>query len=73
MLKTWKSHSDYKEFLISKLSSLYKSIPKQIEILEPSISKLYCLDLDILKDTLKPYYSSTGRLATFQPEIFLSL
>jgi hypothetical protein len=40
--------------------------------LEPSISKLYCLNLDILEEILRPCYSKNGRPATFQPEIFRS-
>ncbi|MBU3112617.1 hypothetical protein [Clostridium lacusfryxellense] len=35
-------------------------------------SKLYCLDLDILREILKSYYSNIGRHATLQPEIFRS-
>jgi hypothetical protein len=72
MLKNWRSHTEYQQFLILMLSSLYKSIPDRIKKLESSISKLYCLNLDILYEILKPYYSDTGRPATFQPEIFRS-
>lgn len=72
MLKIWESHAEYQHFLISNLSSFYKFFPKRIVELEPSISKLYCLNLDILREILKPYYSNTGRPATLQPEIFRS-
>lgn len=72
MLKSWRSHSEYQKFLISTLSYLYKTIPEQIQKLESSISKLYCLDLDVLEEILKPYYSNIGRPATLQPEIFRS-
>ncbi|MFT5891054.1 MAG: hypothetical protein ACI9Y7_001153 [Dokdonia sp.] len=51
---------------------MYKSFPKKVIQFEPSISKLYCLDLDILGEILKPYYSNIGRPATLQPEIFRS-
>ena len=64
MLKNWSSHADYQQFIISNLSCSYKSFPKKIIELEPSISKLYCLDLDILREILKPYYSNIGRPAT---------
>jgi hypothetical protein len=57
---------------ISNVSSLYKTFSKSVVKLEPSISKLYCLDLDILGEILKPYYSNTDRPATLQPEIFRS-
>jgi len=72
MLKNWSSHADYQQFIISNLSCFYKSFPKKIIELEPSVSKLYCLDLDILREILKPYYSNIGRPATLQPEIFRS-
>ena len=72
MLKNWSSHDDYQLFIISTLSCLYKIFPKKIIELEASISKLYCLNLDILGEILKPYYSNTGRPATLQPEIFRS-
>ncbi|MGL5085157.1 MAG: hypothetical protein ACRC68_05485 [Clostridium sp.] len=72
MLKNWTTHNDYQQFIISNISSFYKVSPKRIIELESSISKLYCLDLDILGEILKPYYSNTGRPATLQPEIFRS-
>lgn len=72
MLKNWRSHADYQQFIISILSCLYKSIPEKVIELEPSISKLYCLYIDILREILKPHYSNTGRPATLQPEIFRS-
>lgn len=72
MLKNWTSHADYQHFLISNLSLLYKSNPERINLLQAPLSKLYLLDLDILRDILRPYYSHTGRPATLQPEIFRS-
>ena len=72
MLKNWTSQAEYQHFLVSNLSSLYKTFPERIVSFEPSISKLYSLDLDILREILEPYYSHTGRPATFQPEIFRS-
>lgn len=52
MLKNWRTHAEYQQFIISNLSSLYKTFSKRIIELESSISKLYCLDLDILGETL---------------------
>lgn len=72
MLKNWTSNTKYQQFLISDLSSFCKVAPQKVIELESSISKLYCLNLDILCDILKPYYSNTGRPATLQPEIFRS-
>lgn len=72
MLKNWTSHAEYQQFIISNLSNLNKNFYNRILDLESSISKLYCLNLDILGEILKPYYSNTGRPATLQPEIFRS-
>lgn len=72
MLKNWTSHAEYQQFIISNFSYIYKTNPKKISELAPSISKLYCLDLDILREILKTHYSNTGRPATLQPEIFRS-
>ena len=72
MLKNWTSHAEYQQFIISILSSFYKTFPKRIIDIEPTISKLYCLDLDILGEILKPHYSKTSRPATLKPEIFRS-
>lgn len=58
MLKNWTSHAEYQQFIISTLSSFHKTFPKRIVELEPSISKLYCLNLDILGEILKPHYSN---------------
>lgn len=72
MLKNWTSHAEYQQFIISNLSNLNKDFYNRILDLESSISKLYCLNLDILGEILKPYYSNTGRPAALQPEIFRS-
>jgi len=72
MHKSWSSHADYQQFIISNLSCFYKAFPKKVIGLEPSISKLYCFDLDILIEILKPYNSNTGRPATLQPKMFRS-
>lgn len=72
MLKNWTTYAEYQQFIISNLSFIYKTNPKRISQLAPSISKLYCLDLDILREILKTHYSNTGRPATLQPEIFRS-
>ena len=70
MLGFWRSHYDYQQFVIRMLRTCESSDP----ILEykSAISKLYILNLDKLKDIIAPLYSSTGRPALFQPEIFRS-
>jgi hypothetical protein len=59
--------------LLFQISHLSTNLFLKIVIeLEPSISKLYFLDLDILGEILKHNYSNTGRPATLQSEIFRS-
>ena len=66
MLKNWTSHAEYQQFIISILSSFYKTFPKRIIDIEPSISKLYCLDLDIVgKNSLLAYLDKTQSKSAF--------
>lgn len=72
MLKNWRSHSNYKIFLISNLKNiLYYSKSKIIQ-LSKIISKLYILNLDPLENLISSQYSFTGRPAVNQPEIMRS-
>jgi len=67
MLGYWRSHSEYRNFVLSQLENLDPS--SVIEYLD-IITKLYILDLDPLKIILQNRYSNTGRTAVHQPEIF---
>ena len=71
MLKCWTLHNQYHQFISDGLDSF--SEPDRLQgSYQNSLDKLLILDLDLLLDALRPYYSSTGRPAIIQPEIFRS-
>lgn len=70
MLGFWRSHSDYQQFVISSLRACDSS--ESILEYKSAISKLFILDPDKLKKIISPLYSSTGKPALHQPEIFRS-
>lgn len=72
MLKNWTSHADYRHFVSSAVTYLNSSQRKRLSSMQFSLDKLTALNLDVLKGILKPHYSSTGRPALNQPEIFRS-
>lgn len=74
MLKCWTLHNQYRQFIFDGLDSLSESDRLRLQgSYQNSLNKLLMLDLDLLLDVLRPYYSSTGRPAILQPEIFRSL
>ena len=73
MLGSWPSHEDYQRQLVSDLSFIARISPYALFEYERSLSKLYILNLDPLKDLVAPCYSSTGRPSKNQSEIFRSL
>ena len=74
MLKCWTLHHQYRQFISDGLDSLSESDFLRLQgTYQKSLDKLLILDLDLLLEALRPYYSSTGRPAIFQPEIFQSL
>lgn len=73
MLKCWTSHTSYCNFISNGIPTLSSSDTKRLKKkYQTSLAKLTSLDLDSLHDLLAPYYSSTGRPALYQPEIFRS-
>ena len=72
MLGFWRSHNDYQQFVVGRLSQLAQSNPCALLEYQTEISKLYILDLDPLKRIVTPLYSLIGRPAEYQPEIFRS-
>lgn len=58
--------------LIQNVLFFYESDKPRVTRLAKALSKLYLLDLDVLKPILLPYYSNTGAPAKHQPEIFRS-
>ena len=73
LLGFWQSHADYQHFVATELSIVARLNPYALLEYEDSISKLYILDLDPLKNLVAPLYSTTGRPSINQPEIFRSL
>lgn len=73
MLKHWTSHADYQHFISHAVTSFNESQLKKFSSYSNTIAKLSSLNLDPLATHLAPYYSSTGRPALHQPEIFRSL
>jgi hypothetical protein len=73
MLNLWSSHAYYQHFISQSVLSFDESQLKRFSYFSNSIDKLTSLDLDPLADFLAPYYSSFGRPAIHQPEIFRSI
>jgi len=73
MLKDWTSHISYQKFMFDTVSSFNESEIKRFGYYSNATKKLTALDLDPLGDFLAPYYSSFGRPAINQPEIFRSI
>lgn len=72
MLGKWRSHTKYCDFVTDKLQNISTTSPHSLLEYETEISKLYILNLDKLEKIIAPLYSSTGRPAKNQPEIFRS-
>jgi len=72
MLGKWDSHKKYQEFVLSELSELARLSPCTILEYENEISKIFILNLDLLKPVIANLYSATGRPSNLQPEIFRS-
>ena len=72
MLGYWRPHTEYQEFLINSVLPVYLADKSRVEYYAKALSKLYILDLDVLKPVLEPYYSYTGKPAKNQPEVFRS-
>ncbi|APM40795.1 hypothetical protein [Clostridium kluyveri] len=72
MLAIWRSHAEYQLFLINNLLSLYTQSKTSLNFYSEALSKLYILDLDVIKPLIQPCFSNTGKPSNQQPEIFRS-
>ena len=72
MLGKWLSHKEYQDFVVSELSDLARLNPRALFEYEKEISKVFILNLDLLKSVIAHLYSDTGRPSNLQPEIFRS-
>ena len=73
LLGFWRSHADFQQLTATELSFIARSNPYALLEYEAPISKLFILDLDLLKPLIAPHYSAIGRPSINQPEIFRSL
>ena len=73
LLGFWESHADYQRRVAAELSAIACYNPDALYEYERSISKVYILNLDLLKPLIAPCYSPIGRLSKNQPEIFRAL
>lgn len=72
MLGKWRCHADYQQYLVKNILPFYITQKASVEYYQTAFSKLYILDLDVLKPVLEPYYSHTGKPSKNQAEIFRS-
>ena len=72
MLGLWRSHSEYQKSLVENLLPIYLADKMRVSQYADILSKLYLLDLDLIKPLLDKVYSHTGAPANFQPEVFRS-
>jgi len=72
MLGSWRSHSDYQTFLISRLMEIYETNTTIVEYYSSRIYKFYNLNLDVIKPLINPMYSLTGKPSNQQTELLRS-
>jgi hypothetical protein len=72
MLGKWLLHKEYQKYVVSELSELARLNPYALLEYQNEISKVFILNLDLLKTVIAPLYSTTGRPSNLQPEIFRS-
>ena len=72
MLGKWISNGEYQRQTERALRDISAVNPDTLLEYQTEISKLYILNLDPLKRLMEPLYSTTGRPATNQSEIFRS-
>jgi len=73
MLGSWQTHADYQRQMVARLTLAARTNPFACLEYESSISKLYILNLDLLKPVIAPLYPAIGRPSKNQPEIFRSI
>jgi len=72
MFGNWQFHSDYQSLLLDSLNKLKYLHSTSLKKYQEGISKLYLLNLDVIKDLIAPLFSNTGRPSGFQAQIFRS-
>ena len=72
MLGHCRNHKDYLSYTFTELRKLSQTRPDKIEEYKEAILEILILDLDPLIPIITPLYSSVGRPAEFQLDIFWS-
>lgn len=72
MLGYFITHDEYRDFVVKILTTFSSIYPEPLFEYEKIISKLLILNIDLLKEIIRPYYSNTGRPSNFQAQIFRS-
>lgn len=70
MLGPWRTHMQFQEQLEKQLGELLPQSENQVKYHAGALEKVYIMNLDPLKELVMTCYSSTGRPAINQPEIF---
>ena len=73
MLGPWRPHAQFQERLEKQLGDLLPQKENQIKYYAGVLEKVYIMNLDPLKELVMSCYSSTGRPAINQPEIFRAM
>jgi hypothetical protein len=73
MLGPWLPHHEYQQMLILKLIPHYLFNKGRVVQMEPTIMKLFHLDMDKVLPIIKPLYSATGAPAKEQAAMIRSL
>jgi len=72
MFGNWQSHSDYQSFVLDELNKLKALHSTNLKKYQEGISKLYLLNLDVIKDLIAPYFLIPEDLPVFKHK-FLGL
>ena len=72
MIGNWRSHADYKKFMIDRIHREFSHNENSIAYFKTALLKMNHLDLDNVKEDFRPLFSSTGRPSNLQPELFRS-
>jgi hypothetical protein len=73
MLGYWRTNDRYQAFVFKTLKEIALSDPESLFEYKDAISKMLIFNTDPLKGVIAPLYSTIGRCAEVQPEIFRSL
>jgi len=73
MLKSWRCHQQYQEFVKNKVAQLRNDHANSLRYYDHLFSKLWFLNLDPVMRCIAKYYPDQGRPAVNQPELLRAL